>query len=42
MPKLMRLVTGFSMWRPEFNPRTANVEFVVAAVALKQVFPEEI
>jgi len=34
------LVTGFSLWRPESNPRATNMEFVVDTMALPQVSPE--
>jgi hypothetical protein len=31
-------VTGFSLWRPKFNPRVVHVGFVVNKVALQQDF----
>jgi len=31
-------VTGFSLWRPKFNPRVVRVGFVVNKVALQQDF----
>jgi hypothetical protein len=38
VPWLRLLVTSRSPCRPEFNPRSAHVGFVVAKVALEQVF----
>jgi hypothetical protein len=32
-----QIVTGFPFWQPRFNPRSANVGFVVDKVTLRQV-----
>jgi hypothetical protein len=40
MPQLWRLVAGFPLWRPGFEPVSGHVEFVVDKVALGQVFSE--
>jgi hypothetical protein len=37
MPQLRWLVAGFPLWWPEFEPRSAQVEFVVGKAPLKQV-----
>ena len=38
MPWLRRLVAGPSSWRPEFNPSSVHVIFVMDKVAMRQVF----
>ena len=38
VPWLRRLVAGLSLRRPEFDPRSVHVKFVVDKVALRQVF----
>jgi hypothetical protein len=38
VPWLRTLVAGLSLWRPEFAPGSIHVGFVVAKVALGQVF----
>jgi hypothetical protein len=38
VPWLRRLVAGLSLRRPEFDPSSAHVKFVVDKVALRQVF----
>jgi hypothetical protein len=40
VPWLRRLVTGFPLRRPGFEPRSGHVGFVVDKVALVQVFSE--
>jgi hypothetical protein len=40
MPWLRRLATGHPVRRPEFDPGSVQVGFVVDKVALRQVFPE--
>jgi hypothetical protein len=40
MPQLKLLVTGFSPWRPGFNPGSGQVRFLVDKVVLGWVFSE--
>jgi len=35
---LRQLVPGLPLWRPEFNPRAVNVEFLVDRLAVEHVF----
>jgi hypothetical protein len=39
-PSFRRLVAGFPQCRPEFDPESDHVEFVVDKVAIRQVFSE--
>jgi hypothetical protein len=40
VPWLRRLAAGLRVWRPEFDPGSAQVGFMVDKVAHGQVFPE--
>jgi hypothetical protein len=40
VPWLRRLAAGFPAWRPEFDPWSVHVGFVVDKVVLGQCFPE--
>jgi hypothetical protein len=40
VPQLRRLLAGFTLRRPGFDPESGHMGFVVDKVALKQVFSE--